>query len=116
MFDLFLRRGEDINGQCGPGGTAIKSLSQLPDIYREEMLDMLVRKGASVHVSGPNGNTLECVWKIANEQQISKPYTYATSYIGPIHRLIELGAVKRRRELNGIGPHRLAYAGLFPKR
>ena len=105
MFDLFLRRGEDINNICGPAGTAIHSaLLELPYSYHEEMLEMLIRKGASVHVSGPNGNALEFVWELANKYPHGKPHKYAVVYISIIHRLIELGAVNKRRDPNGMVP------------
>lgn len=60
IIDLFLQRGEDINAQCGPFGTVLHSLADaLPLGGGSELLDLLLRKVADVHVTGLFGNALE---------------------------------------------------------
>ena len=69
LLDIFLERGENINGQCGPVGTALHAnLQHLPefDDGSFEVLKLLIEKGADVNAHGPFGKPLEFVWQLAH--------------------------------------------------
>lgn len=63
LIDMFVQRGEDINAQCSPIGTALHSALLHLAFYRwnSGMAELLVAKGANVNVSGPLGTPLEFV-------------------------------------------------------
>ncbi len=107
LIDLFLQRGEDINDQCGPLGTALHGallrLSQYDS--NPTMQKLLVEKGADVNASGPLGTPLEFVWRLANTVRRGK-YRYVTPFMTAIHWLIGNGAVNNQRDPNGSVPSR----------
>jgi hypothetical protein len=107
VIDLFLRRGEDINAQCGPFGTALHSfLRGVDEGYRShqfEMLQTLVRKGADVNAEGPKGKPLEYIWMLANTSGHGK-MKYVRKYQKLLRDLIDLGAVNMREDPNGMVP------------
>ena len=109
LVDLFLRRGEDINGQCGPVGTALHaSLLQLSHVVVGSNMNMyttLLAKGADVNASGPFGTPLEFVWRMAITVQDSK-YKSVHRWPRAIHWLIKNGAVNGRCDPNGFVPSR----------
>jgi len=102
-----LRRGEDINAQCGPFGTALHSfLRGVDEGYRGhqfEMLQTLVRKGADVNAEGPKGKPLEYIWMLANTSRHGK-MKYIRKYQKLLRDLINLGAVNMREDPNGMVP------------
>ena len=108
ILDLFIRRGEDINGQCGPVGTALHG--SLLQVSRSSLYSypytILVAKGANVNASGPFGTPLEFVWRIANTVGRETKYKYARSWAAAIKFLIKNGAVNNRRDPNGSVPSR----------
>ena len=107
LIDLFVRRGEDINAQCGPVGTALHG-ALLHTTYGFSVVTMgklLVAKGANVNVSGPLGTPLELVWQQANMVRHVK-YKYVRRYVDAIGWLIESGAVNNRCDPNGSIPSR----------
>jgi hypothetical protein len=107
VIDLFLRRGEDINAQCGPFGTALhsflKNVNERNRNYQSEVLQMLVRKGADVNAEGLKGKALEYIWMLANTSRHGK-VKYARKYLEPLRDLINLGAVNMREDPNGMVP------------
>ena len=107
VVDLFIRRGEDINGQCGPVGTALhSSFFQLSDIgLSSDMYMILLAKGADVNASGPFGTPLEFVWRMANTVRHIE-YRHVRRWRRAIQWLIENGAVNNRCDPNGFVPSR----------
>ena len=107
LIDLFIRRGEDINAQCGPVGTALHSalLHLARDAWDLGMGRRLVVKGANVNVSGPLGTPLELVWRLANTVR-HRRYKNMQPYVQTIRWLIESGALNNRCDPNGSVPSR----------
>jgi hypothetical protein len=106
VIDLFLQRGENINAQCGPFGTALHSfLKNVEESlrYQSEVLQMLVCRGADVNAEGPRGKPLEYIWMLANTSKHRK-IKYARKYLEPLRDLINLGAVNMREDPNGMVP------------
>ena len=105
LIDLFVRRGEDINAQCYPVGTALHATSlhlALNDPY-PFMGRLLVAKGANVNASGPLGTPLEFVWRLVNTLQ-DDMWGFVRPYTSMIRWLIESGAVNNRCDPNGSIP------------
>ena len=107
LVDLFVRRGEDINGQCGPLGTALHaSILHLDDFRRDiDKVKLLVAKGANINASGPLGTPLELAWRISNTVDNYKS-RYLRNFVKAIHWLIESGAVNNKCDPNGSIPSR----------
>lgn len=105
LVDLFVRRGEDINGQCGPFGTALHGvLLQLgPSLSSVDPLKILVAKGADVNAGGPLGTPLEFVWRLANTAIIHLDFRLL-AYTHRIYWLIENGAENKKCDPNGSVP------------
>ena len=106
LIDLFGRRGEDINAQCGPVGTALHGalLHLATSDWDPRMGSLLVAKGANVNASGPLGAPLEFVWQLANT--VLHGNVYLQEFVGEIRWLIESGAVNNRCDPNGSVPSR----------
>ena len=107
LIDLFLRRGEDINAECGPVGTALHGfLLRLIDYgWDYDIGELLVAKGANVNVSGPLGTPLELVWRLVNTMGLVTDRD-VRNCVKAIHWLIESGAVNNRYDPNGSVPSR----------
>ena len=109
LIDLFVRRGEDINAQCSPIGTALHgALLHLDwDLWDLDKVKLLVAKGANVNVSGPLGTPLEFMWQLTNTVPDDD---YMENMVerceNTIHWLIENGAVNNRYDPNGSIPSR----------
>ena len=105
LIDLFVRRGEDINAQCGPVGTALHTALLHLDMYDFDtsMMSLLVVKGANVNASGPLGTPLEFVWRLANTEQYDESMD---RYANAMRWLIERGAMNNRPDPNGSIPSR----------
>lgn len=103
MIDLFLKRGEDINEQQGPSGTAIHSQVDEAPTYSGRLVELLVRKGANINRSGPQGNALEYLWRKFNTVG-SRRWRKLREYGSAIRHLIGLGAVNSRPDPNGLVP------------
>ena len=108
IIDLFLRRGEEINDQCGPTGTVIHSLLQSAVTpfrhgYTPSLLRILLHKGADINAQGPEGRPLEYIWKLANTSHHRK-MEYVSRYRAPLHDLIDFGAINRNKDPNGEVP------------
>ncbi len=61
LIDIFLKRGEDINGICGPYGTAAHSVVT-SDLVRGPLmqrLQILKDRGGDLSINGPFGDILE---------------------------------------------------------
>ena len=118
FFELFMRRGENINGQCGPVGTALHSAllcfcsfssrlrSSMPHprwIFDHGMWNILIAKGADVNASGPFGTPLEFLWRLANT--VEEPeYRNVKLWTSGIRWLITKGAKNSRPDPNGSVP------------
>jgi hypothetical protein len=106
LLDLFVERGEDINARCGPYGTALHSaiLCHIRHGRRRDdirpMLNLLIDHGANPNEPGPDGNSLEFVWKLGNTSEHSI-FRFARIYAPIIWFLIEKGALNQRRDPNG---------------
>lgn len=114
IIDMFLERGEDINGHCGPAGTAVFSVLRcqfLSSNLRQRwgnysyphylsFLDILVRKGADINANGPHGTPLEYFWKMVNTHEVLRDETIKR-FRKTISRLIELGGVNRKQDPDG---------------
>ena len=105
LLELFLQRGEDINGQCGPLGTALHSaLGHLPDKSSNfGLCELMVAKGADVNQDGPLGTPLEFVWRLANTVKMFKS-RHVSNFVQAIHWLIASGAENKRLDPNGFIP------------
>lgn len=76
-LQLFLDRGEDINGQCGPFGSILHSTvahylfadDYLWTAFEGIFIDFVEVGDANVHQKGPQGNVLEYAWKEAHSEQ-----------------------------------------------
>ena len=107
LIDLFVRRGEDINAQCGPVGTALHSalLHLTHHGWDSDIGELLVAKGANVNASGPLGTPLELVWRLANTARHDN-LRFTENYVDAIRWLIEDRAVNNRCDPNGSVPSR----------
>lgn len=105
LIDIFMRRGEDINAQCGPIGTALHSalLDVEPHPWFFRKLELLIAKGANVNASGPLGTPLEFLWRLANTKA---SLGSVEDLKKAIHWLMERGAVNNRCDPNGSIPSR----------
>lgn len=105
LVDLFVRRGEDINGQCGPVGTALHAaLFRLAFLWpKPDMWKVLIANGADINAQGPLGTPLELVWRLANTVERRK-YKYVRPIILAIQWLLQCGAVNDKCDPNGSVP------------
>ena len=105
LIDLFLGRGEDINEQCGPFGTALHGALLRVNSGNENdaMWDLLVSKGADINAVGPFGTPLAFVWRLANTSSKDEDL-FLTPYILAIDWLLELGATNNTCDPNGSIP------------
>ena len=102
LLDIFLKRGEDINGQCGPVGTALHAnLLRLPACSLE-LCELLIGKGADVNAHGPLGKPLELVWRLAHKYW-RKPKR-GRKFTQAIEWLIDYGAINEQQDPNGSVP------------
>ena len=77
VMDLLLARGEDINAVCSPLGTVLHNILDAMSFRYQNVIhrwESLMLKGANIDVSGPFGNLLEFIWKLANTAGISRLY------------------------------------------
>lgn len=107
LVDLFLRRGEDINDQCSPFGTALHGavihlLQPRPEL---DTFELLFAKGANINASGPLGTPLEFLWRVANTRIFYSILDFKPIVEG-IEWLIRHGAVNNRCDPNGSVPSR----------
>lgn len=100
LLDIFLKRGEDINGQCGPVGTALHG--SLLRLAKRPVYQFLLEKGADVNAHGPLGKPLELVWRLAHTKW---GMLAGDLYISnTIEALIHRGAINERPDPNGSVP------------
>ena len=105
LLDIFLKRGEKINGQCGPVGTALHgNLLHTPwwDNDSFELCKLLVEKGADVNAHGPLGKPLEFLWRLAHRRWWRPEY--ACKFTMAIEWLIDCGAINEQQDPNGSIP------------
>jgi hypothetical protein len=116
VLDMFLGRGEDINEQCGPLGGVIHYTVAAPNRRTDEVLDLLIQEGADVNQPGPEGTSLEFLWKDANTRELGYDMWYIWRYRDILRRLIDLGGVNNRRDPNGLVPsvRQMRYFGCNP--
>lgn len=104
MLDLFLQRGENINGLCGPDGTALHAALAKHDsnrtIAQRDMLDLLMQRGADPNLPGPDGNVLEYLLKRANTHATHQ-FKYARGHTTLIRFPFDGVAINRRTDPNG---------------
>ncbi|KAG6988517.1 hypothetical protein G7Y79_00072g097790 [Physcia stellaris] len=107
LIDIFLRRGEDINGQCCPVGTALHAVILWIDRgcwgFKWPLITTLVNRGADVNAHGPFGTPLELAWQFVSlasreEMKRLKPMALA------IRELIQHGAINSKSDPNGLVP------------
>ncbi|USP74161.1 hypothetical protein yc1106_01435 [Curvularia clavata] len=104
LIDTFLRRGEEINGQCGPGGTAIHSFFRNAAYchrYERTVLEAFLRKGADINAIGPYGTPLEYLWMLTRNVSPRLKTKYKRKIRLAIDGLIELGGVNCKKDPNG---------------
>lgn len=102
LIDLFLQRGEDINAQCGPQGTALHSVVKSAangSYYCPLVLRALVQRGADINAIGSHGTPLEYFWMLVNTFGLSH-----WSFKLAIYDLISLGGVNNKKDPNGLVP------------
>lgn len=110
LIDIFLRRGEDINDQCGPFGTALHgAVLHLSHSFISSDLDMwklLIAKGANINASGPLGTPLEFVWRLFHTVDPNINILDPAMWTNAIQWLIGNEAVNNRCDPNGSVPSR----------
>lgn len=80
VLRLFLGRGEDFHGQCGPYGTILHSIVALTTQYGYSAeqaglnIRLFIEFGANVHTRGIQGNVLEFAWKQAHSETINRHF------------------------------------------
>ena len=119
LIDIFLRRGEDVNGQCCPAGTVLHAVILWIDCGRWDFkwpfITTLVNRGADVNAHGPFGTPLELAWQSARQASRKnmkrlKPMALA------IRELIQHGAINSKPDPDGLVPTRdsmLAFCDLL---
>ena len=109
LIDIFLRRGEDINGHCCPVGTALHAVvlwlySRRRD-YNWPLVTTLVSRGADVNAHGPFGTPLELAWQFASPGS-PKKMKYLKPMAPAIRELIQNGAINSKPDPDGLVPTR----------
>ena len=81
-IDLFLSRGEEVDGTCGPFGTALHAAASRPDPSPSFliMMTLLVERGADINAFGPLGTTLELFWITLGNKSLAKRRRYGKGY------------------------------------
>ena len=105
LLDIFIKRGENINGQCGPVGTALHgNLLHLPRWAKNSfgLCKLLIKKGADVNAHGPFGKPLEFVWWLAHRR--CWDWTNMKNIPQAIEWLIDCGAINEQQDPNGLVP------------
>ena len=107
LIDVFLGRGEDINEQCGPFGTALHGALFCLGRYtlNLRMWELLVSKGADVNAVGVFGTPLEFVWRLLYRSKKVSDYQLE-HYQTAIGWLIREGATNNQPDPNGSIPTR----------
>lgn len=106
IIRLLLERGDDINAQCGPFGTALHSLVDemyYHGHYQQRLLGILIRNGININTQGPLGNALEFLWRLANTSRVTE-LTDVLKQGDMIQQLIRAGATNNRADPNGLVP------------
>lgn len=104
-----MRRGEDINAQCGPFGTVLHSIVDgIPQNFAlftssVYLLDIFLQNGANINAAGPYGNALEFLWKIANTDE-QQTIASVCGHRDVMRHLIKRGAVNNQPDPNGLIP------------
>ena len=112
LVEALIRAGEDINGICGPFGTALHGIVDCKtNVDFQSHLDILISHGADVNIPGRFGNALEFAWKLLNTWEVD--YVRKAALAPNWHELrrrlrslIHLGAVNARADPNGKVPTR----------
>jgi hypothetical protein len=106
IIGLLLERGDDINAQCGPFGTALHSLVdeiEYTGSRSSRMLEILLRNGLNINTQGQLGNGLEFLWRLANTSRWRK-MKYVYEHRNMIQQLIRKGATNNQEDPNGLVP------------
>ena len=102
IVDLLLERGEYVNDLCGPLATVLHGhIQHCKNNYNKMFVELLIKRGLGINLSGPNGNVLECLWQTANDGQWTE---FQKNPRVAICHLIDLGSVNRRPDPNGLVP------------
>lgn len=104
ILEILITRGEDINGTCGPFGTALHAVvSQLcHDPSSLSRARPLLDRGADVNASGPYGNPLEFLWLLLFTNDLDDDEWRFSL----INSLLKRGAVNNQPDPNGMVPSR----------
>ena len=80
--DLFLSRGEDVNGICGPFGTALHAAVSRPDPPNSFMRLMIIlfEREADTNAFGPLRTPLELFWITLKNKPLAKRRKYGIEY------------------------------------
>ena len=94
-IDFFLSRGEDVNGICGPFGTALHAAASRPDPPNSFMrlMTILLERGADINVVGPLGTPLELFWTTLRNKSFEKRQDYGIEYSSIINAYVSLKRV-----------------------
>ena len=96
ILDFFISRGEDINGNCGPLGTALHAAVTATHASRPKLITILLERGADINASGPLGTPLEVAWMNFSQ------YSSINSRV--VKALIKHGGVNNRPDPDGKVP------------
>ena len=102
LLEIFLKRGEDINGQCGPVGTALHGNLLHLDRLDHGLFKLLIEKGADVNAHGPLGKPLEFLWRLAHKPEVKSDSGWKFTWA--IELLINCGAINEQQDPNGSVP------------
>ena len=127
LFDLFISRGEDVNGRNGPEGHLLHIPVMLPlsrlatlsaSLNAIEMLDLLISYRPKFETTDSEENPLERCWKCIHTR--SMEYECVTRLRGPhirilVRKLLNSGMKNRKKDPNGLipTPERMANIGTY---
>ena len=91
-IDLLLSRGEDVNGICGPFGTALHAAASRPDPPTPfmRMMTILLERGADINAVGPLGTPLELFWMTLSNRSFDERQSYGVEYCSIISAYTKL--------------------------
>ena len=91
IIDLFLSQGEDINGICGPFGTALHAAVSKPDPPNSflRLMTILLERGADINASGPLGTPLDLFWMTLRSKSLAQRQRYGIEYCDIVKAYID---------------------------
>ena len=90
IIALFLSRGEDVNGICGPFGTALHVAASRPDPPGSflRLMTFFLERGADINAFGPLGTPLELFWSTFRNKSLAQRQRYGIEYCEIVKRNI----------------------------